>query len=128
MSRQEVRQAMRAEPEAIDKSDNGIPVDFFADLGIFCYFRAPEVLEAVEFGGPASPTFHRRALLERPLGEIMGWFLAMNATIVTNDAGFRAPDLGVGFFAPDGTSNPDGPVKSVIVFERGFYERREPAS
>ena len=125
MSRSEVRSAVGVAPEEIEKSDTGFLTDFFTDLGVFCYYRAPDMLEAIEFGGPASPTLDRRTILGRPLGKIVSWFRGMTATMTFHDAGFRCPGLGVGVFAPEGTANSKGPVKGVIVFENGFYERRD---
>jgi hypothetical protein len=123
LSPDEVRLVLQSEVEEVEKSSSGIPVDFFPLLGIFAYYKQPGVLEAVEFGGPASPTFKGRTLLEQPYSEMETWFRVQDPDLILNDAGFRSERLGIGLYAPAARREPRDPVKGVIVFEPGFYER-----
>src|SRR5262245_7036282 len=123
MSPDQIRNILHSKVEAVEKSSSGIPVDFFPALGMFAYYRQPGILEAVEFGGPASPTFKRKTLLGQAYSELENWFRAEDPHLLFNDAGFKSKKFGIGLYAPEAQRAPHEPVKSVIVFESDFYER-----
>ena len=49
----------------VDKTSSGVPTDSFRNAGIFVYYKEPGITEAVEFGGPSSPTFRDQDFLGR---------------------------------------------------------------
>jgi hypothetical protein len=123
MSIEAIRQRLGSDVEPGHQSSTGIPTDFFTSLGVFAYYKQPGVLEGVEFAGPASPTFEGRPLLEQPFRVMERWFRTKDQNLVFNDAGFRSESLGIGLFVPEARLDPAAPVKGVIVFEPGFYQR-----
>ena len=123
MSPEKVRQALAVDVDAVDgKSDTGIPTDFFAGPGILVYYKQPGVCEAVEFAGPASPTFNGQHFLGRSYREMEQWVKTRDPEFVQNDAGLTSNQFGFGLYAPSSRKEPDLPVEGVIVFEKGYYE------
>jgi hypothetical protein len=122
MLREDVREALRVHAEAVDKTDTGIPSDFFESLGIFVYYRPPECCEAVELFEPASPEFDGTYPLGRPYREMEHWMRGLDSDCQRNDAGVRSFKFGFGLYAPSAQKEPDLPVEGVIVFEKGYYE------
>lgn len=125
MKSSEIRKVMHEEPEPVDKSSNGIPADYFRQLGIFVFYKQPGICEAVEFFGPASPTFDGQYILGQPYVEMERWIKYIDPDVILNDAGLITKKIGFGLYAPSARKKPELPVKSVIVFEPGYYERSE---
>jgi hypothetical protein len=122
VSSEKVRKTLRAKAEAVNKGCSGIPADFFTALGIFVYYRQPGVCQALEFAGPASPTFRSQHLLGRSYREIEQWVKTLDPEVVLGDAGMTSYKFGFGLYAPSARKKPDLPVKGVIVFEKGYYD------
>ena len=127
MPSDEVRRILHTDVELVDKSNSGIPADFFRKLGIFVYYRQPGICEAAEFGGPASPTFDGQQILERPYSEMERWIRVMDPDVMLLDAGLRTRKFGFGLYAPSAMKEPDLPVEGVIAFEKDFYKRYVPS-
>jgi hypothetical protein len=128
MPSDEVRKVLHKDVEPVDKSSSEIPTDFFPQLGIFVYYKPPGICEAVEFGGPASPTFDGQHLLGRSYSEMERWLRGLDPDVMLLDAGLRSKKFGVGLYAPSAKKEPDLPVEGVIGFEAGFYERYAPSN
>jgi hypothetical protein len=118
-----VRKALNSAVRPSPKPGIDMPADLFPVLGITVDYRPPGLCEALEFFGPASPTFHGQHLLERPYDEVEPWIRKLDPAVTLNDSGLRSRKFGLGLFAPSATKEPSDPVKSVIVFEDGYYER-----
>jgi hypothetical protein len=103
------------------KSSSDIPADFFPLLGIFVDYKPPGICQAIEFAGPASPTFEGQHLLGRPYADMERWIKSMDPEVVFDGAGLRTRKFGFGLYAPSATKVPESPVKGVIVFENGYY-------
>jgi hypothetical protein len=119
MTSDDVRKALHSEVRPSLKSRNA---DFFPLLGIFVDYKPPGVCQAVEFAGPASPTFEGQHLLGRPYSEIERWIKSIDPEVMLDDAGLRTRKFGFGLYAPSARKEPNFPVEGVIVFENGYYE------
>jgi hypothetical protein len=117
-----VRGLLEEEPTPVDKSLNGVPVDYFSASGIFVYYDEGGLCEAVEFSGPASPTWKSRPMLGQVYREVSAWILQEDPQALRRDDGLISMKLGLGFFVPLAASNNDAPVKGVIVFAAGYYK------
>jgi hypothetical protein len=123
MTPSDIRGLMHEEPVAVDKSDSGIPADSFQDLGILVYYKQPGLCEAVEFFGPVSPIFAGQHLLGRPYAEAERWLKSLDPHLIYHDAGLITKKHGLALYAPSAHKNPAMPVKAVLAFEPGYYER-----
>lgn len=98
------------------------PCDHFRDFGVFINYREPYVVAAIEFGSPAEPIFEGKNLLKISYKELAA-IISINDkncefdvdTIISNS-------LGIGVYCPDANENPESPVESIIVFEKGYYD------
>ena len=82
------------------------------------YYKKNNLCEAIElFEGEV--LFDDQKLIGRPYSEVKNFFGSLDNSIDYNDAGFAYFKLGIGIFAPFANDEPDEPVESVIVFERG---------
>jgi hypothetical protein len=124
MTSDEVRKALDSEVRPSKKSSGDIPADFFTVLGIFADYRPPGICQALEFAGPASPTFEGQRLLGRPYSEAERWIKTIDTEVLLDDAGLRTEKFGFGLFAPSARKEPELPVEGVIVFDKGYYERK----
>ena len=124
MSRRDVRTVLNGPVQDSARTDTGIPTDFFSAEGIFIYYSKPGLVEAVEFAGPASPTFRDRDFLGHSYREVEDWIRTLDSHIVVDPAGLTSYQFGFGVYAPSARKEPDLPVEGVIAFERGYYERR----
>jgi len=123
MTPEAVRKALDSTVRPSPKPGIDMPADLFPLLGVTVDYRPPGLCEAVEFFGPASPTFQGQYLLERPYDEVERWIKELDPAVTLNDSGLRSGKFGFDLFAPSATKEPSFPVKSVIVFEDGYYER-----
>lgn len=124
MSAEEVRKVLQVTVEAVNKGSSGIPTDFFEALGIFVYYKQHEVCKAVEFAGPASPTFRSQHLLGQSYRAMEQWVKTLDPEVVLEDAGLTSYKFGFGLYAPSAKKEPDLPVKGVIVFEKDYYDHQ----
>jgi hypothetical protein len=123
MTTAEVRKVLASKVKP-SKKGGEIPSDFFEELGIFVDYRPPDICEAVEFAGPASPTFRGRQLLGKPFRSISDWIKDLDPDVVSDEAGLRSNKFGFGIYAPSANKNPDLPVEGVIVFDKEYYKTR----
>lgn len=118
----EVRKTLEAESETSKKSGKDVPSDFFESLGIFVDYRLPGICHAVEFAGPASPTFEGQELLGRPFNNFASWIKTLDRDVIVDDAGLKSIKYGFGVYAPSAKKNPELPIEGVIVFDRDYYQ------
>lgn len=122
MTRAEVRRILDADVKPSKKSSGETPSDFFEELGIFVDYRTPDTCTAVEFAGPASPTFKGRKLLKEPYRTTSDWIKQLDPDVVLEDAGLKSYKFGFGLYAPSANKNPEFPIEGVIVFDKGYYK------
>ena len=125
MSVTDIRNAMNAPVKSFKKSPSSeMDVDDFSDLGIHVHYRSPGICEAIELAKPAAPIFQWRDLLNQPFSKLREWFDGMDENLEVDEAGLTSYKFGIGLYAPFAEDEPDGQAESVIVFERGYYDRK----
>jgi hypothetical protein len=87
----------------------------------FVYYKEPEICNAIEFFPPASVLFHGKNLLDCSLKEAME-FVRQYDSDLEIEAGFISHKYGFGVYAEFGIYEPENPVETVIVFEKGYYD------
>lgn len=122
MTRKSVRRLLGGKVTTFKQPRDEEPVDAFDGRGIQAYYRSPGVLEAIEFGDAATPTYLGRTLLGRPYEELKTWFQSLDPGVEEDDAGLTSYKLGIGLYAPQAEKAPENPVEGVIAFERGYYD------
>ncbi len=85
------------------------------------FYKEPGVCEAIETYLPTEISFKDKKLLGEPFNKIRQWFEQEDKNIDIDDAGLTSYKLGIGLYAPAHMENPDCPIESVIVFEKGYY-------
>jgi hypothetical protein len=122
MTRDQVRKVLDSEVRPSKKSSSDIPADFFPLLGIFVDYKPPGMCQAVEFAGPASPTFEGQHLLGRPYGAMQRWIATIDPEVLLDDAGLKTKKFGFGLYAPAVSKGPERPVEGVLAFDKGYYK------
>ncbi len=121
MTREALREVLAVPVEPSLKSIAAAPADFFKSLGLFVDYKPPGLCEAIEFNGPASPTFKGKPFLGTSYIDIEDWVRTIDPDIVLNDAGFKSRRLGFGVYAECARRIPDCPIEAVIVFDKDYY-------
>jgi len=92
------------------------------DFGLcHVYYKKQGTCEAVEFFGDAEVIFNGKPIIGKSYSEIKNMFERIDELLDFNDAGFTSLKYGIGIFAPFALDEPDEPVESVIIFEKGYY-------
>lgn len=86
------------------------------------YYKERGTCEAVEFFGDAEVIFNEEQILGKTYSKIKTMFEKIDELLDVNDAGFTSFKYGIGVFAPFALDEPNEPVESVIVFEKGYYD------
>jgi len=84
------------------------PCDYFENLGVFAYYNASGVLEAIEFTEPAVP--------------LITYLSDKDKDLEVESDSLTSHVLGIGAYAPDADDNTSLPAESIIVFENGYYD------
>lgn len=124
MGRQEARAVLGTGfQEFLKDPFDEAPTDAYEDLGLHLYYDGDDRLEAVETFPPARSSYRGEDLLAARYRRVRHLLREGDRRLeVEPGEGLTAPNLGIGAFAPDGEDDPDGPVESVIVFRRGYYD------
>jgi hypothetical protein len=124
MTPAEVRGALDSPSELTDKSRSQTPTDYFSGLGLFAYYKDSGICRAIEFGGPATPTYRGRSILRQPYSEIEHWVRSIDPGFIRDIAGFKTHRFGFGVYAPASHHAPQLPIESVIVFDELYWQSR----
>lgn len=126
MTREEVRAAIGADAtpfrRAVINTMEQPLQDSFRDLGIFVEYNPLGKCVAVEFGGPAAPSFQGETFLGQPYSRVREWFRTKDSAVEEDDSGLTSLALGIGIYTPNARANPDRLVEGVIAFKDGYYE------
>lgn len=122
MSPEDVRSRMSGEFRSFKRSPQAsFPCDYFAEYGIFFYYDASGLLEAIEFAGPSRPTVSGLDLLNLSFEQAVTKLTALDQNVESEDDGAIAYQLGVSVYAPMAKDNIAAPVESVLAFRQGYY-------
>lgn len=122
MTSEQIQKVMDGPPSKKFKrfKDAEFDIDRFASF--FVYYRHPGVCEAIEFFGEATVLIDGKALLGRSFSEVKKFLEAIDSSLSIDNSGLTSFKYGVGVYAPFAQDEPDEPVESVIVFEKGYYD------
>lgn len=88
----------------------------------FIYYKKPNLCEAMEFTCPATVSFIGKNLLDIPYNEALEFVKKYDSDLQCDLDGFKSYKFGFGVYAPVAFMEPQEPVQSVIVFEKGYYD------
>jgi hypothetical protein len=122
MTMEEVRKTLGTPFTSFQRdAEAKIPSDAFDSEGIYIYYKEPGVVEAVELAPPARAILKNTEPLGKPYSEISSFIKSLDPSAEEDEAGLTSFELGVGLYAPSAQKEPQLPVESVIVFEKGYY-------
>jgi len=121
-TRPAVRALLGDEAESFKRTESSEwPCDYFARIGIFVYYRAPGVVEAIELCRPASAIVDSLDLLRVPILKAIEHLKGLDPDLEVAEDSFTSYKLGVGGYAPD-MDDPNSEAESIIVFRPGYYD------
>lgn len=118
----EVRRAVNSPHETFRRHDEKHASDYFPKRGLFAYYTPRGQLEALEMAAPASPKLDGEKLLALPFNKLVKRIAATDRGLTSDSAGFTAPNLGIGAYAPDCEEAPRERPEAIIVFREGYYD------
>jgi len=121
MTSKQIQNELVIKPEKFKKFEDD---EFDTDDFKYChvYYKKPGVCEAIEFFGEAKVIINNETILGKSYTEIKDMFEAIDDSIDFDATGLTSFKYGVGVYAPFAEDEPDEPVESVIVFEKGYYD------
>jgi hypothetical protein len=124
MTPEEVRRASPVPVRSFKKTPfSKRPTDELEGLVLHVHYGESGTCAAVEAFPPSRVLLDGRALLGVAFGEVQGWLTSLDSSIELTDTGLTSRALGVGVFAPFAKKVPADPVRGVIVFVPGYYDR-----
>lgn len=123
MNFQTVRSLVHADFKSFKRTPSAaFPCDYFAEVGIFAYYDANGVLEAIEMAEPAVPTLNGVNLLGLNFEAVLALLKSKDDAVSTGADGAISKALGVSVYAPQALKNPSANCESVMVFMHGYYD------
>lgn len=130
MTRDAVRAALPGEPVRSKEADpdylgTGVATparDVFPGLRLRVEYRGG-VCVAIEVAQPAVVTYEGLALLQTPVGALLGWLGTRDPALEVDGSGCTSHALGLGLYAPTWREDPGAVAEGVIVFGPGYYQR-----
>lgn len=121
MKREDVRKCFNnVYRESKKGSSNGNNSDAFTCC--YVYYNKRDICEAIEFFGDARVTMSGILMLGESYSKVKKYIESMDNFISIDDSGFTSFKYGIGIYAPFAQDEPDEPVESVIVFQKGYYD------
>lgn len=102
------------------RSPDSHETDYWPDEGVFAYYDAANLLEAIEFSTPSDPTLQGASLTTAMLRDAIGHLRSLDPETRLEAGGATSTKLGVGIWSSTGEL--DQPVMSVITFGPGYYD------
>lgn len=123
-SRNEIRRILSnlTYEEFYKTPDSKNSTDYYTSIGIFIYYTANNLCEAIEFCDTATPLFEHKNLLYLNYKDLLGWLNTIDTEIEEDDYGFTSYQLGIGCYAPEKEENFDCLPESIIIFRYGYYD------
>jgi len=118
MTAEKVRSLFPEKPETFKKfSDLELTTDAFDQAGVYVYYNANNVCDAVEMFPEAVPIFKGKSLLTIPWLELMKWFQELEPDVVIGESGLTSFRFGISLYVPNVDELPEAPPESLIVFD-----------
>jgi hypothetical protein len=96
------------------------PSDYYEAEGIFVYYRAGGLVEAIELTSPSQANVAGKNLLSMTLEEGQSELKDLDEDVVLESDGAISERLGIAIYASGGAGSM---IDSTIVFERGYYDQ-----
>ena len=99
------------------------PTDWFQVVGVFAYYDADGLLEAIEFHEPAAICLGDVDLLRLPYGVAKSLLTKLDPDFSSDGEGIDFRKLNIGLYAPDVEELADNArIESVLVGRSGYYD------
>jgi hypothetical protein len=127
LTRAEIRRRLDGPVRTFMKTAASVAAtDDFEDFDIHVHYDARDSCESAEFAKGhamrhADPIFRGQHLIGRPLLEIQRWLSAIDPELRAIDSAIISFSFGFGISAP--SDDPRSPIRDVIVFRKGYYDR-----
>lgn len=95
------------------------PSDYYEAEGIFVYYKAGGLVEAIELTSPSQANVAGKDLLSMTLEEGQSELKALDEDVVLESDGAISERLGIAIYASGGKGSR---IDSTIVFEQGYYD------
>jgi hypothetical protein len=115
-----VRAFFGSRHQPFKRSPDSDETDYWPDIGVFAYYNAANLLEAVEFSTPSGPTLQGTSLTTVKMRDAIDHLLSLDPETRLESGGATSTKLGVGVWSS--TGEPDQPVTSMITFGSGYYD------
>jgi hypothetical protein len=117
MSRARARSQFEGVPMTFRQGPYAIgETDAYGDLGLHLYYDSEDLLRCIMAFESGPIHFKNVVLLNRPLQEILDALATLGLTSRYDDEGYWLDEAGFVLHAPDGV------IKAVTVYRRGYYE------
>jgi hypothetical protein len=124
MSISDARVLAGASWEPLEEPHDGCPArGRCSDAKLFLEYDKSDRVVSVEMYAPADPIFFGHHLLQESFGELLEWFPQIDPEVKIEGDGLTSAKFGVALWADSAEDEPGELVESVMVFERGYYER-----
>ncbi len=90
----------------------------------YVYFDGNNICEAIELFKPAEVLFDSKNLLSEPYNAIREEFAIRDKQLEHDEVGLTSIKYGIELYAPYSDDEPTHPAESVIVFSKGFYDKK----
>jgi len=102
------------------RSPDSNEADYWPDEGVFAYYDAAKLLEAIEFSTPSDPMLQGASLTTATLANAIDHMRSLDPETRLEPGGATSTKLGIGVWSSTGEL--DQPVMSVITFGPGYYD------
>lgn len=122
MSKNSVRQTFGGKFESFLRTPaSTVPCDYFSHIGVFAYYKLPDMLEALEFAAPSELLFAGQNLLGALASDVKRLLEQFDQTLEIDSSGMISHQLGIGVYAPGWDKDEAQVVESAILFEDEYY-------
>lgn len=130
MAQTEVHKVLSS--KAVVKTGNKLEkADFFHELGIkVCYRRSsPYFCSALVLYEPSNPIFQDQRLLgAASIGELQAWLESIDDSLEITTEAITSYRYGISLHTPDCEILKHEPPKSITVFEKGYFDKKNAIS
>jgi hypothetical protein len=123
MCRKEVRETLDSYTRDQENVALGNGTDHFEQLGLMISYSNSDECEVIEFTSPSKPHINGINLIGLPYKAALKKLHSLNASIIEDKGCIISFQYGISLWSPDRTHN--GPVKSLCVFRKGYYDGLE---
>lgn len=118
MQRLQVRKIMKYTKESPSATR-----DNYYSYNVLAHYDASSgELEAVEFYGKANVAFHDFEFLSKNFDECKKFMMRYDKSLRIDDESIISYEIGISIYAPDFKESPLDPIKTALIFRKGYYD------